>query len=85
MNIREYTDYIKSTDPHWRKAGYVWSRVYEKMNYPSILLGPHGHQQWTEVHQWCRENIDEKHYTWTGSRFWFDREEDAALFALRWL
>ena len=40
-----------------------------------------------DVSTWCRENIGEFNkdwFTWTGRRYWFKREEDAVLFALRW-
>lgn len=84
MNIQEYTDYIKAIDPMVAKADYNWRRAYDKMNYPSVLLGAHGHLQWQEVHAWCQEQFGKEHYTWTGSRFWFDQEKDAVLFALRW-
>lgn len=84
MNIREYKNYIKSVDPMVCKEDYNWRRAFDKMNYPSALLGYEGHHQWQEVHVWCKEQFGEDHYTWTGSRFWFDRTEDAALFALKW-
>ena len=84
MNIREYTNYIKTVDPMFRKTDYDWRSAYDKMNYASVLLGYIGHQQWQEVHAWCQQHFGEDHYCWTGSRFWFDRSEDAILFALRW-
>ena len=43
MNIREYKDYIKSVDPMVRKEDYDWRRAFDKMNYPSVLLGYEGH------------------------------------------
>lgn len=84
MNIREYIDYIKQVDPLVKKTDYDWRWAFDKMNYPSVLLGSASHQQWTEVHAWCQEHVGEQHYAWTGSRFWFDQEKDAMLFALKW-
>jgi hypothetical protein len=34
---------------------------------------------------WCREQFGEDHYCWTGGSFWFECEEHAVLFTLRWL
>ena len=42
-----------------------------------------GDRHWEQT-QWCEQQFGKDSYTWTGSRFWFDRTEDAALFALRW-
>ena len=84
MNIREYIDYIKTVDPMVVKPGHDWSTTFGKMNYPNVLLGRNGHRQWQEVHAWCQEQFGSDHYAWAGSRFWFDRTEDAVLFALRW-
>ena len=84
MNIREYMDYLMKANPMVQKTDYDWRQAFNKIGYPSVLLGFEGLRQWEEVHDWCREEIGEHHYAWTGSRFWFDRREDAALFALRW-
>ena len=46
------------------------------------ILGQDG--EWQKIHRWCRENIGEQHYSWTGSTFWFETERAAMLFALRW-
>lgn len=39
---------------------------------------------WREIHEWCRAQFGNEHYTWTGSTFWFETEQDAVLFNLRW-
>lgn len=84
MNIREYIDYIKVVDPMVLKSGHDWRTTLDKM-YPSVLLGRHGHRQWNEVHAWCQEQFGNQHYAWAGDVFWFDRKEDAVMFALKWL
>ena len=33
---------------------------------------------------WCRENFGEDQFTWKGMTFFFKREQDMVLFALRW-
>lgn len=82
MNIREYIEYIKTTDPI--KLDYNWIEAFDKMNYSKVLLGTQGHYLWPEVHQWCKEQFGEEHYAWTGSIFWFDNTENALQFALKW-
>jgi len=39
---------------------------------------------WQDIHEWCRAQFGEDHYTWTGSTFWFETEQAAVLFSLRW-
>jgi hypothetical protein len=39
---------------------------------------------WTGCHAWCQQQFGEDHYSWTGSTFWFETEQDALLFTLRW-
>lgn len=82
MNIQEYIEYIKTTDPI--KLDYNWIEAFDKMNYSKVLLGTQGHYLWPEVHQWCKEQFGEEHYAWTGSIFWFDNTENALQFALKW-
>jgi len=40
--------------------------------------------EWQECHRWCCEHIGEDHYSWTGGTFWFETEQAAMWFALRW-
>lgn len=84
MNIQEYIEYIKTTDPMAKKLDYRWDQTLDKMSYSNVLLGTQGHYLWPEVHQWCKEQFGEEHYTWTGSIFWFDNTENALQFALKW-
>jgi len=39
---------------------------------------------WKELHDWCKQNIGSDYYTWFGNVFWFNNEQDALLFDLRW-
>ena len=38
-----------------------------------------------EMLSWANESFGNGHCYWTGSCFWFDREQDAVLFALKWV
>ena len=54
---------------------------YYQVRMPPPLLG----DEVRMAVEWCREHFDSDHYYWTGGAFWFEREGDATLFALRWL
>lgn len=43
-----------------------------------------GSGSWRECHEWCREQIGHRHYAWVGNRFWFECEQHAVLFKLKW-
>jgi hypothetical protein len=86
MNIQEYSESVRK---HIKKkypfpTDYNWRQAYDDKKYPSVLLGYEGHKNWADVHRWCEEHIGKEHYTWTGSRFWFDNIDNATLFALKW-
>lgn len=51
-------------------AGYI----------PVTLKKYHG----KELHDWAMAHIGWENYNWTGSTFWFNTEQDAILFSLRW-
>ena len=36
------------------------------------------------IGQWCVDKFGSEHYSWDGTSWWFDSEENAVLFALRW-
>ena len=36
------------------------------------------------IHEWCIENIGYDKYNWVGKEFWFENEDHAVLFALKW-
>lgn len=84
MHILEFIEHIKTIDPMAKKLSYRWAQVFDKMGYSKILLGTQSHYLWPEVHQWCKEQFGEEHYTYTGSIFWFDSTENALQFALKW-
>lgn len=63
----------------------VWQRRLRDAGYHEVptaqLMGVTG---WTDIHEWCLQKFGEDHYTWTGSIFWFETEQHAVLFTLRW-
>ena len=80
MSIKEYLK--KNRNQHLGALNY--RTILIRQGYPNVLLGNEGHKNWKEVHRWCKEQYGEDHYTWTGSRFWFETEQDATWFAMRW-
>lgn len=81
MNLRERVDAEKAK---WNNS-VLWAEVFGRIGYTSIILEKNYHSRWSEIHQWCKEEIGTDHYTWTGSTFWFEYKKDAILFALRWV
>ena len=50
----------------------------------SVMLDSQAHDNWPEVHRWCREQFGKENYTWSGSRFYFKESLDAVMFSLKW-
>jgi hypothetical protein len=86
--IRDFADRIMETEPvsySPTETSTRWRAAYSQAGYYPVKLGMLGVEgEWQECHQWCCEHVGEQHYTWTGSTFWFETEQAAALFALRW-
>lgn len=59
-----------------------WNGELERAGYHYVYLHQPG--SWNDVHSWCQEQFGEEHYSWTGSKFWFDDPKNATLFSLRW-
>lgn len=86
MNIRQYAIKIKndSLESTILPSDYFFKDRFEKQGYYSVLLGQDGHMCYPQVHVWCEQYIGKDHYVWVGNRFWFEKEYDAAMFALKW-
>lgn len=57
------------------------AEILQQAGFYSATVGNHN---WPGVHEWCKQQFGKDHYTWTGSRFWFETKEAAVLFTLRW-
>lgn len=86
MTLKEFTDMVTKISIEEGKNGLIdWNRVLAEKGYYSIQAGgTKAIANWRECHAWCKEQFGE-HYTWTGSKFWFETEEDAMLFVLKWI
>jgi hypothetical protein len=82
--LKPFADFIRE----WRERDrnkhqdVDWTRRYIDAGYYRIVISSARH--WTEIHEWCKQEIGNSHYSWTGSNFWFETQEDAFRFALRW-
>lgn len=79
MNIRQFADRERVKQfSMWIN----WTEVFKDQGYHDVALREP--TQWQEIHRWCEQQFGQDHYVWAGYRFWFEREQDAILFALRW-
>ncbi len=64
--------YSYQWDRRFKEAGYHPARITDCLTC------------WDEIHNWCEDQYGNEHYTWTGTTFWFETEQDCILFLLRW-
>lgn len=77
MTIREFVDSHNT----WNTTSNNWREFLKEQGYYSVSAGA---GSWADIHEWCDQHIGEQHYTWTGEVFWFETEQAAVMFALRW-
>jgi len=62
-----------------------WNGYLEENGYIGVWIEyNHTRLKKKEMLAWANESFGNGHCYWTGSCFWFDREENAVLFALKW-
>lgn len=68
---------------YWNKDKEIRRRLWTRISFPRNLyhLGGYG-----ELKRWCQQqSSDGKFYVYYGSdTWWFEREDDASWFVLRW-
>jgi len=79
-SIREFTRRIDRVDTHSQPA--LWHQRFRAAGYYPVKVSLK--QPWVYIHEWCQDQFGEDHYTWTGGTFWFETEQAAVLFSLRW-
>lgn len=85
--IRDFIEvwkyYDRKLDSERRNRLYVnWNDRFSVGGYHKVTISNDG--SWAAMHEWCRKTVGEKNYAWAGSTFWFEKEEDAIEFTLRW-
>jgi len=67
---------------------FDWDYRFRLAGYHSVPLASNKnhYEKFAEAVIWCREQFGNNGFSWTGPRavFWFDSQENAVLFALRW-
>lgn len=61
-----------------------WSCEFRQAGYFPATLPVGEISKWQAAHQWCKQEIGVDHYSWTGNQFWFEREDHAVMFLLKW-
>lgn len=78
-------DCIRDMVDSWRQGGsHSITDLLSQAGYHKAVAGIEGSIKCPEVYAWCTEQFGERHYVWYGGYFWFETDEDAMLFALRW-
>ena len=57
-----------------------WNDILQELGYHRVAL-PGADLLKTD---WCQEKFGDDHFVWTGAYFWFETEQDAVMFTLRW-
>lgn len=60
-----------------------WERRFLDAGYCSAKI-TFSYDKWTAINAWCRRVFGQDHYAWYDSVFWFESQQDAALFLLTW-
>lgn len=81
MTLKEFFKLVESLRPN---NGVIDASVLGSAGFPSVTIGRQHSLLWSKVHDWCREYYGPGNYTWTGEIFWFNTEEDAVVFALKY-
>ena len=81
--IRDFIDsWKKWDDPN--SPFLHWDRRFRDAGYHSAILSDT--TCWDLARKWCQDAFGEQHFAWTGLKtFWFEQEDHAVLFRLRWL
>lgn len=81
-SIREFLDSVifDSTPKIIDWNGLLAEQKYFSVEFSALELN----KNYIEIHQWCRDTVGDPHYVWTGSKMWFETEEAALLFSMKW-
>ena len=83
-SISEFITHVIQEPTRNQLESVDWNQLLEQQDYVSVELGYRSYITSQEAYDWCCEQFGKEHFTWTGSRHWFESEQDAALFMLRW-
>ena len=84
--IQDFVDGWQSFDitlPYATRNRVNWMVRFQEAGYHKITITVSN--SWIPIHEWCEQIIGRNNYAWTGNTFWFETEEDAVAFKLRWV
>lgn len=87
-NINDFVDNWKKWDNNFGSGlNMTWNRRFKEAGYYKVSIKVES-SEWKNILTWCEEHIGQR-YIWVGGTnpkldFWFERSEDAVLFALTW-
>ena len=87
ISIRAFTDQvIKMSDEKHLFEPVDWNIMLADYGYVPVPIGIPFRKpgERNAMQAWCCEQFGEEHFVWTGSKYWFETESDAIMFALRW-
>lgn len=83
VSIRSFIDKVKAEKEKPDKAVFIdWPEILSAAGYHRADLNDSTH--WKEVHIWCVEEFGQENYAWSGNIFWFQTNEAATWFTLKW-
>lgn len=83
--INSWKQYDKEpSDPTRSYTNPQWHHRFRDAGYFCVHPAVDNLSKWPKMHEWCQEQFGRDHYAWTGSTFWFENEQDAVLFTLKW-
>jgi len=82
VSIRSFIDTVKKEKEFPEAAFIDWPEILSAAGYHRADLRHAMH--WGEVHRWCIEEFGQENYAWAGNIFWFQTNEAATWFTLRW-
>lgn len=83
--INSWKQYDKEpSDPTRSYTNPQWHHRFRDAGYFCVHPAVDSLSKWPKMHEWCQEQFGRDHYSWTGSTFWFENEQDAVLFTLKW-
>ena len=85
-NIKDFVESWKKYDQVSDRTGLPptdWHHRFKEAGYHSVSLN--SLTEWQAIHTWCTRQVGKEHYAWTGQIFWFETQEAANWFTLRWL
>jgi len=83
-SISQFCDHVGHDPTRDRLESIDWNQLLEQQGYVSVELDYQSDITLLQAYHWCCEQFGKEHFTWTGSRHWFESEQNAALFMLRW-